>query len=251
MTDFFFGAVSAVVYPLPAGLGLLILAALALWRRRRLWVAVCLALALLTLGLPSLPVVSVGLRGSLEQRYPPSAAEDLPQRDVIVVLGGFVGGPIPPRLTSNLTAASDRVRHAAHLFAAGKAPLIVASGGGPPDAASEASLIADLLVEFGVPRNAILIEAESRTTYENARFTRVLLEQRGPQTVLLVTSALHMPRALATFRAAGVDVVAAPTDFEIVEEGIGWLPDAEALEGSTRAIKEYLGMVVYRWRGWM
>ena len=80
------------------------------------------------------------------------------------------------------------------------------------------------------------------------------LEREKLERTLLVTSALHMPRALATFHAAGVDAVAAPTDFEIVEEGAGnverWMPDAIALEGSTRAIKEYLGMWVYRWRGW-
>jgi uncharacterized SAM-binding protein YcdF (DUF218 family) len=70
---------------------------------------------------------------------------------------------------------------------------------------------------------------------------------------LLVTSALHMPRALATFRALGVDTIPAPTDFEAVPQPfhpLRWLPDAETLAASTQAIKEYLGLWVYRWRGW-
>ncbi len=68
-----------------------------------------------------------------------------------------------------------------------------------------------------------------------------------------MTSALHMLRALAAFRAAGVDAVPAATDFEVMprpDNLLRWLPDAQALADSTRALKEYLGMAVYWWRGW-
>ena len=84
--------------------------------------------------------------------------------------------------------------------------------------------------------------------------TKQLLDTRGLDTVLLVTSALHMHRALATFRVAGIKALPAPTDFEVIEREawtvLDWLPDAAALEGSTRAIREYLGLVVYQLRGW-
>ena len=58
---------------------------------------------------------------------------------------------------------------------------------------------------------------------------------------------------LAIFRAAGIDAEPAPTDFEVMPEPahlMRWLPDAEALSDSTRALKEYVGWWVYRWRGW-
>ena len=62
-----------------------------------------------------------------------------------------------------------------------------------------------------------------------------------------------MPRALAEFRLAGVEAVPAPTDFEVVDEpsrSFNWLPSAAALMSSTHAIHEYIGLWVYRWRGW-
>jgi uncharacterized SAM-binding protein YcdF (DUF218 family) len=85
------------------------------------------------------------------------------------------------------------------------------------------------LVSLGVPPDAVQVEDHSRSTYENARQTAQLLEQQKLQQVLLVTSALHLPRALATFRAAGIDALPAPTDFEVMPQPphlLRWLPDA-------------------------
>jgi uncharacterized SAM-binding protein YcdF (DUF218 family) len=69
-----------------------------------------------------------------------------------------------------------------------------------------------------VPENAILLEIESRTTYENAVFSKRLLEANGLEEIRLVPSALHMPRALATFRSLGITAIPAPTDFEVVDQ---------------------------------
>ena len=112
----------------------------------------------------------------------------------------------------------------------------------------------EFLTDLGVPKDRIVVEGQSRNTYENAREASELLAERGIERVILVTSALHMPRALATFRATQLDVVPAPTDFEVTTVGertlLDLLPDAEALQGSSRALKEYLGLWVYRKRGW-
>ena len=66
---------------------------------------------------------------------------------------------------------------------------------------------------------------------------------------------MHMPRALATFRTVGISAIPSPTDYGATDREeftiLDFLPDAEALVGTTRAIKEYLGMVVYWWRGWI
>ena len=119
----------------------------------------------------------------------------------------------------------------------------------------EAGSIQTLLEEWGVPGASIIAEAASRNTYENAVFTRQVLAEHGLQRVLLVTSALHMPRALATFRSAGIDAVPAATDFTVTYKDqrtvIDFLPDAEALSRTTYAIKEYVGYVYYRWKGWI
>ncbi len=135
--------------------------------------------------------------------------------------------------------------------------MVVISGGGLPwteELGPEADSMAWFLNDLGVPRERMLLEKRSATTFENARETKKLLAEKGIERVLLVTSALHMQRAEATFIAAGIAVVPAPTDFEVETEAgttvLDYLPDAGALEGSSRAMKEYLGLWVYRWKGW-
>jgi len=115
--------------------------------------------------------------------------------------------------------------------------------------------MAELLVEWGVDPDAIHLEPESRTTRENCVRSARLARGADIETVLLVTSALHMRRALATCRTAGLRAWPTPTDFEVVRRPsaglLDWLPDADALQGTHRAVKELLGYEVYRLRGWI
>lgn len=200
-----------------------------------------------------MPAFSSYLVKSLERSFLPVPVGESPSADAIVVLGGCVGAADYPRVEVDLTDASDRVLHAARLYHAGKAPIIIATGGAIRWLGSktpEASSISRLLQEWGVPASAIVIETGSLNTYQNAVNTKRLLDRRGLGNVLLVTSAMHMPRALATFRTAGIDAIPSPTDYEVIDREeftiMDFLPDAEALADTTRAIKEYLGLVVYR-----
>lgn len=234
----------------PLGTALLAwLLALLLWTRCPRFARALAALALLWLWAWSTPLVSDALRHRLERQYPERAVAELPRADAIVVLGGAMEPAAPPlRLQPDMGSASDRVWHAARLYHAGKAPLIVISGGRlpwTPGEISEAEAMVEALRTLGVPQQAMLLEGESRTTRENALSTEKLLKARKVSRVLLVTSALHMPRALALFRAAGVEASPATTDTEIVptrtHTALDFLPNAVALEGSGRAIKELLG----------
>jgi uncharacterized SAM-binding protein YcdF (DUF218 family) len=214
--------------------------------------------AVTVLWVASTPIVADYLLLTLERRYPPVAVEDTPTADAIVVLGGGVSGPAPPRIAIDLSDAADRVLHAARLYRAGKAPVVVVSGGAIPWLGSdipEARSMQTLLEEWGVPGASILAEGASRNTHENAVFTRHLLAEQGLQRVLLVTSAMHMPRALATFTSAGIDAVPAATDFTVTYRDqrtpIDFLPDAAALSRTTDAIKEYIGYEYYRRKGWI
>ena len=217
-----------------------------------------LFVAVLVLWGASTPIFADYLGLTLEQQYPPVAVEDTLTVDAIVVLGGAVAGPKPPRITLDLSDAADRVLHAARLYRAGKAPVVLISGGGIPWLGSdipEAGSIQTLLEEWGVPGTSIIAEAASRNTYENAVLSKQLLAERGQQQVLLVTSALHMPRALATFTSAGIDAVPAPTDYTVIYRDrrtvIDFMPDAKALSRTTDAIKEYVGYIYYWWKGWI
>ena len=217
-----------------------------------------LGVAVIVLWGASTPIFSDYLCLTLEGRYPPIAIEATPTTDAIVVLGGGVAGPAPPRVTDDLSDAADRVLHAARLYRAGKAPVVLVTGGAIPWLGSdlpEAATMQALLEEWGVPGASILLEGASRNTYENAEFSKPLLAERGLQQVLLVTSALHMPRALATFQSAGIDAVPAATDYTVIYRDwrtvIDFLPDARALSRTTDAIKEYVGYAYYRWQGWI
>lgn len=177
---------------------------------------------------------------------------ELAKAPAIVVLGGAV---CPPELGGSeidLNSAADRVWYAARLFHAGKAPMLILSGGYDPErnAYSEARAMATFLADLGVPTQAVVLEEQSRNTRQNAAFSAALLKARGIDRILLVTSALHMPRAVALFTAQGLQVIPAPTDFEGSQTPppgiLAWLPDALALDASGRAMKELVG----KWVGW-
>src|SRR5262249_43177615 len=113
----------------------------------------------------------------------------------------------------------------------------------------------ELLQTYGVPPDLIIVEGNSRNTHENAINTAAIWRERHFHSGLLVTSATHMPRALASFRKADLDVVPWPADFRghsypLVATVFDLLPDAGALEKTTSAIKEWVGLAVYRLRGW-
>jgi uncharacterized SAM-binding protein YcdF (DUF218 family) len=235
----------------PLGTALLaLLIALMLWRRHAGLARGLTLAALAWLWLWSMPWVSEALRANLEQRYPMHAAADLPQADAIVLLGGGIEPAAPPRrLDVDVNSAGDRMIYAARLYHAGKAPLIIVSGGRlpwTPGTQTEADAMAALLSRLGVPDSAVLREGRSRTTRENARYTQELLAAHGIHRVLLLTSALHMPRAMQNFETPGVEFIAAPTDVEVVERAHGvldLLSDTRALDGSARAFKEVLGLL--------
>lgn len=99
------------------------------------------------------------------------------------------------------------------------------------------------MMDLGVPAAAVLTEERSRNTRENAEMSARLLRERGIQKVLLVTSALHMRRAVHLFEQQGLVVHPVATDHEVGSPNarMDWLPDANALDGSALAFKEMVG----------
>lgn len=223
-----------------------------------------ISLALVLLLLASNNWVANALVQSLEWQH--ASNERLPTADAIVVLGGGTKPAFPPRPAVDVGEGGDRVLYGAQLYREGKAPLVIASGGrvdwrgGGP---SESADMAEILKSVGVPSSAILQDATSLNTYQNAVNVRQIMKQRGIRRVLLVTSAIHMPRSLQIFRRQGIEVIPAPTDFLVTQQDIkepnsslqatvlSLIPDTERLDKTTRALKEYIGMVVYRLRGWI
>ncbi|AHV91901.1 YdcF family protein [Bordetella holmesii] len=204
----------------------------------------------------SLPVTSLWLGGALEKRYPHLAAQTAPTADAIVVLGGnTANGRANWFLPYEKETAVVRVDVATDLYLAGRAPKVVLSGGALEGNVSEAQGMAHRMRQHGVPDSALVLENASRNTYENAALTEDTLRANHIDKVLLVTSALHMPRAMAAFSKQGVEVIAAPAPPQIVlPAGSGitpWIPDTRALDASRSIIKEYAGLLVYWLRGWV
>lgn len=249
----------------PLGLAcLLMIVALVVLRKRPLWAERLIALALIVLLVASNTWVCRALVRSLEWQYIPRG--ELPQMPAIVVLGGGIKQKVPPRPWVDVSEKGDRILYGSQLYKQGKAPWLILSGGrinwegiGP----SESGDMAEIAQAMGVPKSAILEDKTSLNTYQNAVNVRKVLDEKGiERRVLLVTSALHMPRSLLIFKRQGIEAIPAPTDFLMTEpqeeEEKTWqnfvlnlLPDPENLGNVTGALKEYIGLAVYRLRGWL
>jgi len=253
-----------LIYPL--GLIAIIIILVLIIERRREFPRGLLIFGLVFLWLAGNRWVSYGLARSLEWRNLPP--ENTPTAEVIVLLGGGTEPGDPPRPMAEVTAAGDRVLYAAKLYHQGAAPIILASGGNVEFTSDRNSTPADemteLLILMGVPQDAIRQQPDSQNTYEDALYSVELLAEYEVDEVILVTSAMHMPRAIALFEKQGITVIPAPTDFTITEhnwhstfsptfgEGVIYLlPNASALNLTTNVIKEYIGLVVYSLRGWI
>ncbi|NNC99818.1 MAG: YdcF family protein [Gammaproteobacteria bacterium] len=241
--------ISALLYPL----GLVVLLATLGWifgifRWKKIGRSLTLV-SILILLLSSNPNVAKWLVKSLEQQYPQRDLGSTEKHDAIVVLGGGLRIPLPPALYTQIGSGSDRLWHAVRLYRAGKADEIILAGGNIfelLDFQGEAYYASELLQQWGIPKSAIFIEANSRTTRQNARNTARYLAERDIRKILLVTSAYHMPRAIAAFGQLSLVITPASADILIrnysLPEVLQWVPSAPALAQTTLAVHEYYGM---------
>ena len=188
-------------------------------------------------------LIGVPLEGD---EYPPVEAMDVGGVDAVVLLGGGIGCHLRCR-RPELFLSADRVWEAARVWKAhrNRGMKIVLSGGG----VEESTL--PLLKDFGIRDDDVLFFPDARNTEEEAK----MIAAAGIRRICLVTSAWHMPRARMLFERAGLDVKAAPTDYEMhyVAElpiGVGdFFPAADALLRNSLAVKEWIARVLYALRG--
>ena len=237
---------------MPYTLVMLALLALGVWLfvRRQGRPAVCAVLLAAVLFAMGLPAVATSLGGALERKFPPTPLEAIPNADAIVVLGGGVAAATDVVPYPELYASADRAIMAVRLFRAGKAPIVIPTGGGAPKAEKP------LLESLGVPESSIVCEDEARDTAENASKTLAILRQRGCKRALVVTSAWHLPRAMMLFRAEGIDFVPVGCDYECTLAASNrarmplWmkLPNPESAGKAAYYVKEWLGILFYSFR---
>jgi uncharacterized SAM-binding protein YcdF (DUF218 family) len=249
-----------LLYPIGMASVLLVLAFWHIKKRPKL-ARRLIILTLLVIWIPSTPAFSHWIVRTLESRYRP---QDIPQAQAIVVLGGATASQLPPRQWVEIFDSGDRLLYAAKLYREGKAPTVILSGGriewkGP--GTPESTDMKTLLETMGVPAAAMQEDPSSLNTRENAVNVKKILEQEKIDKFLLVTSATHMPRSMLIFQKLGMKPIAAPTDFWVSDREMAatppqarlldLLPEAEQLHRSSLAMKEYIGMVIYRLKGWV
>ena len=193
--------------------------------------------------------------GALEREWPIVRAEDVPTADAIVVLGGGMGANTNVYPYAEMWGGADRVWHAARLYKAGKAPLVIPTGSG------ERESTLPLLIDLGVPESAIRIEGKARNTEENAKFVEEILSRvehvervEKRKRILLVTSAWHMRRSVLMYKkyAPMLEVIPAAADYEATILTMhpfclkDILPDVNFLCASSFAFKEYIAYWGYR-----
>ncbi|HID77839.1 MAG TPA: YdcF family protein [Planctomycetaceae bacterium] len=231
----------------------------ALWlkrpRHRRRLILLTVAFVLLWAG--STDAVAYLALGSLEWAYPRGEA-DVASGEAIVVLSGSTFRPDKRRRKAELGDSSlRRCVYAARLYHRGRRRPVVATGGkvhAEDRGLATAELMKAFLVEMGVPQEDVITEGQSRNTYENAAKTARLLRERQISTIVLVTDAQHMRRAVLCFAAQGFQVIPAGCYYRATEFRWGlfrFLPDPDAAGDVEDAAHEWLGMLWYRLRGWI
>ena len=249
--------VGKILQPLisPYHIGILALL-LALWQFKRNnmnGAKRCVVFALVFLLLPGIPFFADLPFLYLERKYRPMEVNTQPQCDAIVVLGGTSVRKCYPRMDAEEMGGA-RLLQAARLYRGKKAKYIIVSGGLPYKSTdgttrTEADDMQDVLIGMGVPRSAVLREVESRNTVENAIETAKLLKVKNLRSILLVTSAFHMPRSLPLFEAQGLTVHPVPCSYWVTDglpEVTHFVPSADALHRSSVAIKELAGALFNR-----
>lgn len=240
--------IELILFP-PGNVLVLGVIGLLLLRYRPVWGRRVLGLSFIMLWCFSTPLLSFALLNSLQSRYP--VLNQVPQdADAIVVLGGGreYGDNEYGRQDDLTLHASARVRYAAYLAKQTELPVVFTGGQVWNRPGTEAELARQVfLAEHGLDR--VLVEGQSKTTRENARYTAELLKAQGWKRPLIVTEAWHMPRAMYSFEQAGVNAVAAPTARDTPSPiETGWwaiTPRAPSLERSRIALHEWLGLLWY------
>jgi uncharacterized SAM-binding protein YcdF (DUF218 family) len=218
------------------------------WRRTAVGM---LWLGLVVLGLLGFEAIPDALLRPLENRYPVPAEQSLDHHAGVIVLGGALQHPGSYQAHAQvpLGEAAERMTVPVALMRQHPKWALVFSGGEGrllATGVSEAELAQVFFRAQGVDMVRVMLESGSRTTRENARQVAALLGQRCSQPWLLVTSAWHMPRAMAEFEAVGCKVTAYPVDFR-TGNATPWTEYslAQSLLRWQTALHEWVGLLVY------
>jgi len=244
-------AISQLILP-PGGLILLCLIGLFFWKKR--WGKPLIALALGLLWLLSTQPVRNTLTASLERQYPPFSQVQggTKQNTVIVLLGGGIQERALDYQGQDTLSTHSWMRTIYAAKIAKETSLTIYATGGTPlttTGQAEADVMKQKLIWLGISESDIYAENQANTTWDNAVLTTHVLVKNNIKNVVLVTSALHMPRSVWCFEAQAIRVIPAPTDYLTEQQSYdlrSFLPRWNVLSDSSAALHEYLGYFWYK-----
>lgn len=183
--------------------------------------------------------------------YSPIEFENTPKSEWAVVLTGVANNRLEPTDRVYFNKGADRVFHTYQLYKMGKVEKILISGGhgGFTEADySEAATLKRAFLTLGVPENNIHLEENSKNTHQSAQNSKSILNERGVEKILLITSSFHMKRARACFEKEGLSVNIFPTDFYQSPRRFtpdAWIPNPRAMIKFSIIFREIAGIFVY------
>lgn len=231
-----------LLMPLPILLILLLWGLLFLLRRKTRWIGFFLALvATALLFVASYPPLSAVLTGPLEQKFTSYRPDGIPA-DFVVVLGSSQVSTDNQPLTSELCpTAIVRLAEGIRIYRLNPGSKLVFTGYHAGQTESFAEKIKQLAIALGVPEEDILAFTGPKDTAEEAA---LIAENFADSQLILVTSALHMPRAMALFQQQNLKPIPAPTDHRTKPMRSKWLfPNAKTLAKTQSWLHEQLGLL--------
>jgi uncharacterized SAM-binding protein YcdF (DUF218 family) len=208
------------------------------------------------LWLSSTSLASDPLMRAVEGWQTSEPVASVPSADAIVVLSGVLHSSGGPAGLDEWTDAVDRFEAGVALASAGKAPMLVFTGGWlpwQPDATPEGHVLRDRAIGRGIAADRIAVTGIVRNTEEESRAVAALLASRAHNgrrpAIVLVTSAFHMRRAVLLFTRAGLSVTPYPVDFQTSAAPFSFLsvlPRAGSMENTETALRECYGYLYYR-----
>jgi uncharacterized SAM-binding protein YcdF (DUF218 family) len=215
----------------------------------------CLLILLVVFYILSIPFTAQRLMKWLEG--PRLSFDQLKKRyDVAVVLTGMVSLQLSGKDHIEFNSHVDRILAGISLVRQGITDKLLVSGGSGSlfdQSLREAELLKKFMMEFGLTGDQILVDPTSRNTYENAVNSANLIRANNYQTIVLITSASHMRRAVATFHKQGIFPDTYPVDFFATEviDPFSFVPSADSLSMIDSVMHELIGLIMYRVYGYI
>ncbi|MEQ8237765.1 MAG: YdcF family protein [Cyclobacteriaceae bacterium] len=188
----------------------------------------------------------------------PVKKDELPLSDIGIVLGGMINVDQLPKDQIHFEASADRITESISLYNSGIINKLLITGGNADlidQEVREATILGDF-VSYKIKDKDLILEVESRNTYENAVNSASILKSKNldDRTIILITSAFHMKRSLACFDKQKINVIAYPVDYRQVEfsADIDWIiPSGESLSTWNLLFKEQIGIWMYQLAGYI